>query len=941
MPSSAKHEVWVYDRVNAARKKITDTAGADPCSASSYRPTITSLLQDYWGATGSDDDRTNTSGYDLSVAGASGMSSSCPFLAAAGVLPAANFIEPLVPSISKDGRFVAFVTDFDAETVARVTDDAAGVGPVATHNAFLYDRVLGATTRLTRMPASAVAGQASCCPAASSSYKTGSCSHKNRLLGRCCEQKPCRMGALNAEVSGDGQKVAFLAEVAYGGTSVNSPDGDTELFIHHVPTDTTHRISHTFDKDWDETFPHLNHDGTVIVWESKSHYGAEINADSDGNKDVWMTRLTYGCDDPDAHNYKMDADIAECCHYVDATIGGGATSEVSLTLQVDLADALNRTLNTPADDSCAAWRDAVLSDLACALRVPANLITSSTAGTCAALSADAGAKTIAVSVTFHPGASGPTATELQNKLVTALKDARSQVWSGVATRYTLKAIAASDSSILFTRDSTDDAYEYIRGTTVRVSIGAGSGSTRSSSTARVSGDGAYIVYESESDELGLGITDGTYHIYRMEVATGTKVLVTPVDQASSHDSKYPSSSADGKTICYYSNAPSSHAKQCYDCGREYQWWVAKANDANTGFGTPTPISWSSTDGRKATSNGRCQVSDDGSAIVFSTDSDLSAPLPRTPPPPAVLSPPPPPVSPLTTLLHETFDTPDGFTRTNLIGPVPFFNDPDGDYFGINKGDGASYFSCPSALSHPTYGAASCPDTTWIGTDNAPAVTPAYTGFTGAYLESARVHGGGHDPDGTSMFLASPFILTWTKSGSCSGTLVFSGTFANRRINDEGMESDDFIRVQASVDGAAPVTVLEFRGNPNDRLAVDTDLDGIGDGVALDLAAARFTANIPGMMTSSVVLTVSLRTTAHNEQLALDDIQLLCGPLYDSPPAPPSPPTVTRHAYARHWHAQSAPLAAHVPPRPHVAHDTHAHTSCKHTQAGETKRRTLT
>ena len=196
-----------------------------------------------------------------------------------------------------------------------------------------------------------------------------------------------------------------------------------------------------------------------------------------------------------------------------------------------------------------------------------------------------------------------------------------------STASMLARISLCSSSMLFTRDSTDDAYEYFRGTSVRVSIGNGTGSIRSSSTARISGDGAYIVYESESDELGFGITDGTYHIYRMEVATGTKVLVTPVDQASNHDSKYPSSSADGKTICYYSNAPSSHTKQCYDCGREYQWWVAKANDANTGFGTPTVISWSSTDGRKATSNGRCQVSDDGSAIVFSTDSDLSAPLP--------------------------------------------------------------------------------------------------------------------------------------------------------------------------------------------------------------------------------------------------------------------------------------------------------------------------
>ena len=39
----------------------------------------------------------------------------------------------------------------------------------------------------------------------------------------------------------------------------------------------------------------------------------------------------------------------------------------------------------------------------------------------------------------------------------------------------------------------------------------------------------------------------------------------------------------------------------------------------------------------------------------------------------------------TTLLHETFDTPGGFTRANLIGPVAFFNDPaGGDYFGISK-----------------------------------------------------------------------------------------------------------------------------------------------------------------------------------------------------------------------------------------------------------------
>ena len=32
------------------------------------------------------------------------------------------------------------------------------------------------------------------------------------------------------------------------------------------------------------SLPFLSHDGTAIVWESKSHYGADISSSSDGNK---------------------------------------------------------------------------------------------------------------------------------------------------------------------------------------------------------------------------------------------------------------------------------------------------------------------------------------------------------------------------------------------------------------------------------------------------------------------------------------------------------------------------------------------------------------------------------------------------------------------------------------------------------------------------------
>ena len=46
MPSSAKHEVWVYDRVNDARHKVTDVANLGACSD---KPAIMAKLEAYWG----------------------------------------------------------------------------------------------------------------------------------------------------------------------------------------------------------------------------------------------------------------------------------------------------------------------------------------------------------------------------------------------------------------------------------------------------------------------------------------------------------------------------------------------------------------------------------------------------------------------------------------------------------------------------------------------------------------------------------------------------------------------------------------------------------------------------------------------------------------------------------------------------------------------------
>ena len=80
----------------------------------------------------------------------------------------------------------------------------------------------------------------------------------------------------------------------------------------------------------------------------------------------------------------------------------------------------------------------------------------------------------------------------------------------------------------------------------------------------------------------------------------------------------------------------------------------------------------------------------------------------------------------------------------------------------------------------------------------------------------------------------PFTMTWPAvSGTCAGTLVFTGKFAED--GSDHIDAADFIAVHASVDGAPAVNILEFRGNGginilfNGAFAVDSDGDGIGGG----------------------------------------------------------------------------------------------------------------
>ena len=156
------------------------------------------------------------------------------------------------PSISGDGRYVTFVSDFGLANVERVHGKygLSGTSTPPIHNVYLYDRELGITALVSDVYPDRILGRDACCPTSSSSYAIGGCSLEKYLQGRCCDQNSCSRMNMNAEISGDGTKVVWIGDVP-ADDSHDLPKGDLEVFVHDIPTDTTHRITYTNDATLD------------------------------------------------------------------------------------------------------------------------------------------------------------------------------------------------------------------------------------------------------------------------------------------------------------------------------------------------------------------------------------------------------------------------------------------------------------------------------------------------------------------------------------------------------------------------------------------------------------------------------------------------------------------------------------------------------------------
>ena len=173
---------------------------------------------------------------------------------------------------------------------------------------------------------------------------------------------------------------------------------------------------------------------------------------------------------------------------------------------------------------CQQWQHDVLSDVACALRVPAARLAIWEPSVCASA-----AGKLQVVIDVLPAKFGHTPTELVSRLAVQVKEPGSPIWKGYATRYldASQAMGLSASAVFVPAPSVPPPppsppppqQHWVRGTLMRVSESVMSpGGLESdkvgSATPRVSGDGNKVVFYSDATFSSAGFEeDNDYHIW--------------------------------------------------------------------------------------------------------------------------------------------------------------------------------------------------------------------------------------------------------------------------------------------------------------------------------------------------------------------------------------------------------------------------------------------
>ncbi|MFB6230157.1 MAG: lamin tail domain-containing protein [Salinibacter sp.] len=128
--------------------------------------------------------------------------------------------------------------------------------------------------------------------------------------------------------------------------------------------------------------------------------------------------------------------------------------------------------------------------------------------------------------------------------------------------------------------------------------------------------------------------------------------------------------------------------------------------------------------------------------------------------------------------------------------------------------------------------------------------------------------------------SDPAEIEWTGIDISGETgLEFTGGFGEVLDGSGDIDESDFLRVQYQIDGGGYQTLIEFRGDSNGEFAVDTDLDGTGDGQSISSSngsLVSFTRNISGTG-STLDLRFKASVNADDEDFAVDDFEVTSSP----------------------------------------------------------------
>ena len=381
------------------------------------------------------------------------------------------------PSISDDGRYVAF--DSDAGNL--VSDDTNGVRDV-----FVRDRVAGTTTRVSV--------------------------HSDGTEGTGVSQ--------GSVISGNGRYVTFWSEAT--NLVAGDANGARDVFVHDLQTGTTERVSRRSDSDEandDSMMPSISADGRYVVFTSDATNMEED--DENGVRDVFLhdrsvgstTRISYGVG---------GSDITQDCSWPQIS-GDGSTvifySAAPELVSGDLnvrADVFAHTIASGAREIVSSGLGGSMANGASAtsaisatgryvvfLSWASNLVEGDAADTGDYFVRDRVAGTTE-RITVTPTGGVPSVQAEQWPLSISA-DGRYVAFTSAA--YDLVAGDANNERDIFLRDRT-------LGQTTRVSVSSkGIETLQPSFHSAISANGRYVAFASQGANLILGDTNGEMDVY--------------------------------------------------------------------------------------------------------------------------------------------------------------------------------------------------------------------------------------------------------------------------------------------------------------------------------------------------------------------------------------------------------------------------------------------